>query len=150
MKSSHEGEFPKGIGTSRPRLSTTDQPAPRQPRSLKTSWVVGAWWAHFEFTRINIEPIILKNKIEDSREAGAFTSVVDSSAATNKSQAIRAAFDDPSTQRGIADSWASSLDFVDAAGLRPQDRAFVGLSNFPSFDRNDAGEGLSKFGFGFF
>jgi hypothetical protein len=23
------------------------------------------WWAHFEFTRINIEPIILKNKIED-------------------------------------------------------------------------------------
>jgi len=30
------------------------------------------WWVHFEFTRINIEPIILKNKIEDVREAGAF------------------------------------------------------------------------------
>jgi hypothetical protein len=29
------------------------------------------WWAHFEFTRINIEPIILKNKIEDVREVGA-------------------------------------------------------------------------------
>ena len=29
------------------------------------------WWARFEFTRINIEPIILKNKIEDLREAGA-------------------------------------------------------------------------------
>jgi hypothetical protein len=29
------------------------------------------WWAHFDFTRINIEPIILKNKIEDLREAGA-------------------------------------------------------------------------------
>jgi hypothetical protein len=29
------------------------------------------WWAHFEFTRIDIEPIILKNKIEDVREAGA-------------------------------------------------------------------------------
>ena len=29
------------------------------------------WWAHFEFTRINIEPIILKNKIEDLREASA-------------------------------------------------------------------------------
>jgi hypothetical protein len=28
------------------------------------------WWAHFEFTRINIEPIILKNKIEDAREVG--------------------------------------------------------------------------------
>jgi hypothetical protein len=23
------------------------------------------WWAHFEFTRINIEPIILQNNIED-------------------------------------------------------------------------------------
>jgi hypothetical protein len=28
--------------------------------------VVGAtWWAHFEFTPINIAPIILKNKIAD-------------------------------------------------------------------------------------
>jgi hypothetical protein len=23
------------------------------------------WWAHFELTRINIEPIILKNKFEE-------------------------------------------------------------------------------------
>ena len=23
------------------------------------------WWAHFEFTRINIEPTILRKKIED-------------------------------------------------------------------------------------
>ena len=29
------------------------------------------WWAHIEFTRINIEPIILKNKIEDWREVSA-------------------------------------------------------------------------------
>jgi hypothetical protein len=29
------------------------------------------WWAHFEFTRINIEPIILRKKIEDAPEAGA-------------------------------------------------------------------------------
>jgi len=27
------------------------------------------WWAHFEFTRINIEPIILRKKIEELREA---------------------------------------------------------------------------------
>jgi hypothetical protein len=38
--------------------------------------VVGAaggrsWWAHFEFTRINIEPIVLRKKIEDVREVGA-------------------------------------------------------------------------------
>jgi hypothetical protein len=29
------------------------------------------WWAHFEITRINIEPTILHKKIEDLREAGA-------------------------------------------------------------------------------
>jgi len=29
------------------------------------------WWAPFEFTRINIEPIILKSKIEDLRTTGA-------------------------------------------------------------------------------
>ena len=30
------------------------------------------WWAHFEFTRINIEPIILRKKIEDLRYMCAF------------------------------------------------------------------------------
>jgi hypothetical protein len=30
------------------------------------------WWAHFAFTRINIEPIILKNKFEERRILGAF------------------------------------------------------------------------------
>src|ERR1700730_6106164 len=44
----------------------------------------------------------------------------------------------------------SSLNFVNAAGLRPQDSAFVGLSNFPSFDRNHADEELGKLRFGFF
>jgi hypothetical protein len=29
------------------------------------------WWAHFGFTRTNIEPIILRKKIEDLREACA-------------------------------------------------------------------------------
>jgi hypothetical protein len=28
------------------------------------------WWARLEFTRINIEPIILKNKIEELRKPG--------------------------------------------------------------------------------
>jgi hypothetical protein len=31
----------------------------------------GWWWAHFAFTRINIEPIIRRKKIEDLREAEA-------------------------------------------------------------------------------
>ena len=30
------------------------------------------WWAHFEFTRINIEPTILPKKIEERRILGAF------------------------------------------------------------------------------
>jgi hypothetical protein len=30
-----------------------------------------SWWAHFESTRINIEPTILRKKIEEFREAGA-------------------------------------------------------------------------------
>jgi hypothetical protein len=29
------------------------------------------WWAHFEFTRINITPTILRKKIEDLRDLGA-------------------------------------------------------------------------------
>jgi hypothetical protein len=33
------------------------------------------WWAHFEFTRMNIEPTILRKKIEDLREARASTSI---------------------------------------------------------------------------
>src|SRR5262245_22864713 len=32
------------------------------------------WWAHFEFTRINIKPIILPKKIGDVREARGFRS----------------------------------------------------------------------------
>src|SRR6202043_2290564 len=46
--------------------------------------------------------------------------------------------------------WVSSIYFVNAAGLRPQDSAFVCLSNFPSFDRNHADEELGKLRFGFF
>jgi hypothetical protein len=30
------------------------------------------WWAHFEFTRINITPTILPKKIEELRQLGAF------------------------------------------------------------------------------
>ncbi len=46
--------------------------------------------------------------------------------------------------------WVSSFNFVNAAGLRPQDSAFVGLSNFPSFDWNHAGKERTKISFGFF
>src|SRR5258708_13577663 len=38
---------------------------------------------------------------------------------------------------------------VDAAGLRAQDSAFVGLSNFPAFDRNYAGKERTHMSFGF-
>jgi len=35
------------------------------------------WWAHFEFTRINIELIILRKKIEDLRYVSANCPVQD-------------------------------------------------------------------------
>jgi hypothetical protein len=37
-------------------------------------WWWRTWWAHFEFTRINIEPIILRQKIEELREPSAMMS----------------------------------------------------------------------------
>jgi len=40
-----------------------------------TALPIPEWWAHFEFTRMNIEPIILRKSIEDLREAGASKSV---------------------------------------------------------------------------
>src|SRR5258708_7802971 len=48
-----------------------------------------------------------------------------------------------------AKRWASSINFVDAAGLRPQNRAFVRLCHSPAFDRNYAGKERTKFSFGF-
>src|ERR1700738_1325239 len=45
--------------------------------------------------------------------------------------------------------WASSIDFVDAAGLHPQNRAFVGLCHSPAFDGNYAGKERTKLSFGF-
>src|SRR6202790_3611761 len=45
--------------------------------------------------------------------------------------------------------WASSIDFVDAAGLPPQNRAFVGLCHSPAFDRNHAGKERTHMSFGF-
>jgi len=46
--------------------------------------------------------------------------------------------------------WASSIHSVNAAGLRPQDCAFVGLCNFPSFDRNHAVKERTHTRYGFF
>jgi hypothetical protein len=55
-----------------------------------------------------------------------------------------------STKTQFLTSKESSINFVDAAGVRPQDGAFVGLSNFPSFDRNHAGKERTHMSFGFF
>ena len=41
---------------------------PRRSREASPPNGERTWWAHFEFTRINIEPIILKNTFEDVRE----------------------------------------------------------------------------------
>jgi hypothetical protein len=51
------------------RVSPRNVSRPARPMG----WLDGrrTWWAHFEFTRINIEPIILRKKIEDAREVSA-------------------------------------------------------------------------------
>src|SRR5262245_42641975 len=47
------------------------------PPSLRPSSTLSggrAWWAHFEFTRMNIAPTILRKKFEDAREVRALMS----------------------------------------------------------------------------
>jgi hypothetical protein len=41
---------------------------------LASIWLSGGrtWWAHFEFTPINITPTILPKKIEDCRDVRRF------------------------------------------------------------------------------
>src|SRR5258708_8700393 len=51
--------------------------------------------------------------------------------------------------RSSTKRWASSINFVDAAGLHPQNRALVRLCRSPAFDRNYAGKERTKFSFGF-
>ena len=61
--------------TGRRYLPRSPLPRLRTPYSQgRTRPVIGpsggrSWWAHFEFTRINIEPIILRKKIEDLRRS---------------------------------------------------------------------------------
>jgi hypothetical protein len=38
-------------------------------RANLRAYLTPGWWAHFELTRINIEPIIFRNKIEDLSDA---------------------------------------------------------------------------------
>lgn len=54
---------------------------PRQLRPLREALINGGrtWWAHIDFTRINITPTTLRKKIEDrmeilrlARSSGAF------------------------------------------------------------------------------
>jgi len=47
------------------------------------------WWAYFDFTRINLEPIILRKKIEDLREAGATLLIACAFIATDRPFAVR-------------------------------------------------------------
>ena len=66
-----------GMGT-RPRASRID-PADGLDRRARPSFCRSSggrrWWAHLEFTRINITPTILRKKIEDLREVGASKSM---------------------------------------------------------------------------
>src|SRR5712671_1452259 len=97
-----------------------------------------------------------KNRVTKCRELfGEFVTDA-TSAAGDQNRTAREFHDEPSTKelcdvavRSLNQTLGSSINFVNAAGLRPQNSAFVGLSNFPSFDRNHAGEELGKLRFGF-
>jgi hypothetical protein len=56
-------------------LRISEQSPTRFPQSQHGPSGGRRWWAHFEFTRINIEPIVLKNKVEERREARASRSI---------------------------------------------------------------------------
>jgi hypothetical protein len=50
----------------------------RQPFGIASALDGGrTWWAHFEFTRINIAPTILRKKIEEWHQLGAFMFTVE-------------------------------------------------------------------------
>ena len=52
-------------------LGPSEVSTPRRPCSIKTGSSGGrTGWAHFEFTRTNIERIILRKQFEELREAG--------------------------------------------------------------------------------
>ena len=54
-------------------LLTSRQGFTHRPRSSVSGLSGGrTWWAHFEFTRMNIGPTILRKKIEDDSDARAF------------------------------------------------------------------------------
>jgi hypothetical protein len=71
--------FPAKQIPSRSESQTTAiqrQGMPRQLRPLREAPNGGhTWWAHLEFTRINIELTILHKKFEDLREVGEWMSV---------------------------------------------------------------------------
>jgi len=56
----------------RRRATTVGQGAQTRPLSATNSLRGGrAWWAHFEFTRINTAPTFLRKKIEEQLNFGA-------------------------------------------------------------------------------
>jgi hypothetical protein len=67
-------------------------------------WLSGGrtWWAHFEFTRINIEPIILRKKIEELREPGASAYVRSTSGIVRRRGLVRVTLGCPPAHRTVA------------------------------------------------
>ena len=115
------------------------------------------WKGRFRTVELSLIAARDKNRVTQCRELfGEF--VTDAAGAAGDQNRIAREFYIKSPQKKLCDvagpssnkRWVSSFHFVNAAGLRPQNGAFVGLSNFPTFDRNHADEELSKLRFGFF
>src|SRR3984893_13083460 len=118
---------------------------------------VNFWKGRFRAVQLSLIATRDKNRVTKCRELfGEF--VTDAAGAAGDQNRIAREFHIKSVPKKLGDvagqssnkRSVSSFHFVNAAGLRPQNSAFVGLSNFPTFDRNHADEELSKLRFGFF
>jgi hypothetical protein len=65
------GVDPNGVRPARKASLTKERDRPPSTRDWITVSGGRTWWAHFEFTRINITPTILPKKIEALRILGA-------------------------------------------------------------------------------
>src|SRR5216683_4480955 len=98
---------------------------------------VNFWKGRFRTVHLSLIAARDKNRVTKCRELfGEF--VTDAAgAAGDQNRIARELHNFTSLSRRPT---ASSIDFVDASGLHPQNRAFVGLCHSPAFDRNYAGK----------
>src|SRR5260370_5210436 len=107
---------------------------------------VNFWKGRFRTVHLSLIAAGDKNRVSKCRELFGESVTDAAGAAGDQNRIARELHNFTSLSRRPT---ASSIDFVDEAGLHPQNRAFVGLCYSPAFDRNYAGKERTKFSFGF-